>query len=324
MSDRKLEENERSKAGKILKIVIQGVVGLIILLAIYLKVRDYDLSETVYSMNIPFFFCSAAFYFLLNLSLAFRLKKVVETTGCFVRFRDAVIAHLGGMILSDLTPGRSGYLSTPFFLRRASGCELNRGMAGILVPQAIEFLVKIFGAFMGLILLASVTEKFREILGFSAVAMALLFGVSALIILGSWSRYGDKIPFPSFIRKRLQAYTEQSVKTRESLGIILSLTLFGWFLTAFQWYFIGLTLSLQLSFLHFLLLQPLITLLMFIPLTPAGLGIMEGGAVAILFLLGVDPSTAFLYSILVRLSTLLADLPGLITVAKASINFKLT
>ena len=312
----------KGKTKKILKIAIQAVIGLLILGAVYLKVREYNLSAALSSLNYSLFFISAIFYFLLNLSLAFRLKKVVESTGCFVKFKDSVVAHLGGMILSDLTPGRSGYLATPFFLKRVSGCELNKGMAGILVPQAIEFLVKIFGATLGLLLLASTTEHFKEVLGLSALAMALLFAVSALIILGSWSGFGSKIPFPSFIKKRLQSYTEQSMKTKNATKIILSLTLLGWLLTAFQWYFIGLSLSIPLSFFHFFLLQPLITLLMFIPLTPAGLGIMEGGAVAILFLLGVDPSTAFVYSILVRLSTLLADLPGLYAVAKAPLSLE--
>lgn len=307
---------ERGSKSKFLRFGIQTVIGLVILIAIYFKVRDYNLSAFS-TLSYPFFFLSVFFYFMLNLSLAFRLKKVVESTGCSVSFRNAVTAHLGGMILSDLTPGRSGYLSTPFFLKKISGCELNRGMAGILVPQAIEFLVKILGAFLGLLLLANVTARFKEILGMSALAMALLFGVSALIILGSWSGFATRIPLPNFIKRRLEGYSEQSMKTKSTIGIILPLTLLGWLLTAFQWYFVGLSLSLPLDFFHYLLLQPLITLLMFVPLTPAGLGIMEGGAVAILFLLGIDPSIGFVYSILVRLSTLLADSPGLLPVAKS-------
>jgi len=309
------------KLGRIGKILVQAAIGLIILFAIYLKTQEYRIAPVFDVLNYPLFFLSALSYFLLNLTLAFRLKKVVEATGCFVGFKNAVNAHLGGMILSDFTPGRSGYLATPFILERIGGCDVNKGMAGILVPQAIEFLVKLFGAFLGLVFLAAITEKFREILSFSAIAMALLLFISILIIAGSWSKFARKIPFPKFIRRRLESYTTQSMKTRNSLRVILSLTLLGWMITAFQWYFVGMSLSMNLEFFHYLLLQPLVTLLMFIPLTPAGLGIMEGGAVAILYLLGVDPSTAFFYSILVRLSTLVADSPGILTIMK--VPFKL-
>jgi hypothetical protein len=297
-----------------IKIIIQGVIGLTILIAIYFSVRKYSIPSI--SFSYPFFFFSVFFYLLLNLSLAFRLKKVLESMDCFLDFKKVFSAHLGGMILSDLTPGRSGYLTTPLFLERVSDCELNKGMAGILVPQAIEFLVKIFGALLALLLLAS-AAGFGRVLAISAIAIAIVLSLSALIILGSWSRFANRMPLPSFIGRRLESYTKHSVKTREAIGIVLSLTLVGWFLTAFQWYFIGAALSLRLTFLHYLLLQPLITLLMFIPLTPAGLGIMEGGAIGVMFLLGVNPPTAFIYSILVRLSTLLADLPGLLTVARA-------
>jgi hypothetical protein len=297
---------------RVFKIIFQGIIGLVILAAIYFSVRMHGIPLT--SISYPLFFFSVFFYFLLNLSLAFRLKKVLESMGCFLDFKKVFSAHLGGMILSDLTPGRSGYLSTPLFLEKVSDCELNRGMAGILVPQAIEFLVKIFGALLAILLLASAAGK---ILTISAIAMAIVLSLSALIILGSWSRFAMKMPLPSFIGRKLESYIEHSVKTRRAIGIVLALTLVGWFLTAFQWYFVGAALSLNLTFLHYLLLQPLITLLMFIPLTPAGLGIMEGGTVGVMFLLGVNPSTAFLYSILVRLSTIIADSPGLITVAKA-------
>jgi|Deesub1362A_J573_1020465.scaffolds.fasta_scaffold17161_2 hypothetical protein len=316
-----VKSSKAIRLGRIGRILVQVAIGLIILFAIYLKTKEYSITPVFEVLNYPLFLLSTLFYFLLNLTLAFRLKKVVEATGCSLRFKNAISAHLGGMILSDFTPGRSGYLATPFILERISACDVNKGMAGILVPQAIEFLVKIFGAFLGLVLLAAATEKFREILSFSAIAMALLLFISVLIIAGSWSGFATKIPFPGFIKRRLESYTAQSMKTRDSLRIILSLTLLGWIITAFQWYFVGMSLSINLEFFHYLLLQPLITLLMFIPLTPAGLGIMEGGAVATLYLLGIDPSTAFFYSILIRLSTLIADSPGILTITR--VPFKL-
>jgi hypothetical protein len=295
------------------RLLIQGVLGIVVLFAIYLKIRDYGFSGNV---SYQFLFLSVLSYIILNLILAFRLKKVVEKTGCSVRYMESVQAHFGGMLLSDFTPGRSGYLTTPFFLRKIGSCELNQGMAGILVPQAIEFLIKIFGGALGLFFLFSSADKFKELLAISTIAMGTLLILSFLIIAGSWFTFGSKIPLPGFIKKYLGKYTTHSVKTKESLNLILVVSIAGWIITALQWYLVGLSLSIGLSFHYYFFLQPLVTILMFVPLTPAGLGIMEGGAVAALYLLGVEPSTAFFYSVLVRLSTVMGDMPGIFTIVR--------
>jgi hypothetical protein len=53
---------------------------------------------------------------------------------------------------------------------------------------------------------------------------------------------------------------------------------------------------------------------MFVPVSPAGLGLMEGGVIAVFLLFGIPAATGLAFSILVRVSILLVDLIGLKTI----------
>ena len=100
--------------------------------------------------------------------------------------------------------------------------------------------------------------------------------------------------------------------------MILILYFIGWFFAALQWFYLGKALGIELPFFVFFLLHPLISILMFVPLTPAGFGVMEGGMVLVFSLLGISATIGFAFSVLVRVSILLVDLIGLKTVLMAS------
>ncbi len=300
-----------------LKWVIQIGIGLGLVLAIYFKLRVYD-----YPLYIDFIYVvlAALSFFLLNVVLSFRLYKIVTGLGCSTGYLKSLESHLGGMLLSDFTPGKSGYLTTPLILKRIAGCDTKLGMASILVPQAIEFLIKIFGALLALILLYTSSTHFKDLLLVAGIGIGMLFAISVIILIASWS---EKIRVPGFLKRFeviFQSYFEHSVRTKDYILLLSSISLIGWFITAVQWYFIGEALNINLSFIHYFLLQPLVSALMFVPVTPAGIGIMESGAIAAFYLLGVDASPAFFFSILARVSMFLGDIGGVIPLTKVPIK----
>jgi len=68
---------------------------------------------------------------------------------------------------------------------------------------------------------------------------------------------------------------------------------------------------------YYLLLQPLATALAFEPITPAGIGIQEGGISLLFVLLGMPIATAYAFAILARFALLLVDGWGLPLLIKA-------
>lgn len=300
-----------------LKWVVQIAIGIGIILAIYFKLGVYDYPLYI---DLRYVLLAAVSFFFLNVVLSFRLYKIVTGLGCKIGYLRSLESHLGGMLLSDFTPGKSGYLTTPLILKRIAGCNTKIGMASILVPQAIEFLIKIFGALLALILLYTSSTHFKDLLLVAGIGIGMLFAISIIILLASWS---ERVRIPGFLKRFeiiFQSYFEHSVKTKDYILLLSSISIIGWFITAVQWYFIGAALNIDLSFIHYFLLQPLVSALMFVPLTPAGIGIMESGAIAAFFLLGVDASPAFFFSILARASMILGDMGGVLPLTKVPLK----
>ncbi|AEA47797.1 lysylphosphatidylglycerol synthase transmembrane domain-containing protein [Archaeoglobus veneficus] len=279
---------------------VQSLLGVIILLALFYTLRD-DLGKV--EGFLPHFFLIAVIsYSILNLLLAFRIQYLLQKMGIAANFGCVLVAHLGGMIAGDVTPGRSGYLSTAKFLSRC-GSNVSTAMAAILAPQGVEFIVKGIGAMLAIAYFHSG----------GAIAGIAIIAVGAIILCLLWSRRFDRLT--GFVEsmplgKHVLSMREDGMKMRGYVMQILAVSLIGWLLVGIQWYFVGLSLGMKLRFLEYLLLQPLLTALMFVPITPAGLGIMESASVVVLYMLGVEPSIAAVFAVLTRISGVIADLPG--------------
>ena len=99
--------------------------------------------------------------------------------------------------------------------------------------------------------------------------------------------------------------------TRTRIWELLLLTILAWVLTGFRWVFIGYAFGLDLPIIAYLLLQPLITLVSFIPITIGGLGLLEGGVVKALNLLGVSEGKALAFVLGDRVAVVAAEAAGI-------------
>ena len=62
------------------------------------------------------------------------------------------------MLTSDVTPGRSGYILTPVYLRDQN-VPASKGLSTVLGIQTIEFLVKVIGGIGAVILLSYICSS---------------------------------------------------------------------------------------------------------------------------------------------------------------------
>lgn len=276
------------------------LVGVAIIVALFYSFKDSIAAIRFFS--IEHFLLAVLAYFVLNLLLALRIHYLLGKLGLNPNFKCVFAAHLGGMIAGDVTPGRSGYLSAAKLLQPC-GCSTSTAMATILAPQGMEFIVKGFGALLAIV--------YFHYSGVTAGFVVIALGVTILILL--WSRKLGRltnalasIPFGNY----LVSMREDGIKMRNYAVQILVISLIGWPIVGMQWYFVGLSLGMQLGFVEYFLLQPLLTAFMFVPITPAGLGIMESATVVVLYMLGIEPSIAAVFAVLTRLSGVIADLPG--------------
>jgi len=291
--------------------VAQYFAGIAILAFLLYSIKG-DL-KNLRMVDLRLFLLSIFMYDLLNVVLSYRVYYLLKKIGYRTKLSCVFLANLGGMVAGDATPGRSGYVLTAKLLDRC-GVPASDGMAAVIAPQGIDFIVKGVGASLAIV-----------ILGFSnPLAGLVVVAVGGIILAFIW--YEKSIHFakklaPNFVLSILDksgisgivsGMVKSGVETRRFAPQILMLCLFGWIFVGAQWMFVGHSCGVLFPVYVYFLLQPLISALMFVPVTPAGLGIMESGAVVVLYALGIPPAKAAVFAILIRLSCVLADLPGVV------------
>ncbi|MFA4956835.1 MAG: lysylphosphatidylglycerol synthase transmembrane domain-containing protein [Candidatus Methanoperedens sp.] len=312
---------------KKLRIFIQIIIGISIIAFILNKLDLKEVMSALGKTDFTYFILACISYLLLNLVLAFRLSYLLKKIGHNIKYINVFFSHMGGMIVGDITPGRSGYFLTPPILKKTSGIPITDGIACIFAPQGIEFILKVVGAAAALIYISSFSNVSRNFIISAMIGAILLLAVGILMLLLSWhdenisSKFLSKVPFIKNFTGNLSFFKEKSILIKNSLDKILILYMIGWFFATLQWYFLAKAIGtdiIDIPFFAIFLLHPLITILMFVPISPAGLGLMEGGVIVVFSFFGIASAPAMAFSVLVRINILVVDLIGLKTVMKAS------
>jgi uncharacterized protein (TIRG00374 family) len=302
--------HHQMKRSKVISI-IQGVIAIAILLFLVSTI-DFQLTLTLLTnLDIWFILLAALCYFLNNLLMAYRIKKILFALGENIRFRLVFFAHMAGMFLSDFTPARSGYLYVALALNKHD-VPMEKGISTITSTYLYDLTFKMIIAILGAYFIYSYI--FVERLSYAVI-------ITFLLILGVITGYfiimypGERIR--NFFRKReflrkILLFGEQSHSIQKYASFILSITLAGWILRGLQWYLIVLSMhQVFLKPLDALLLNPLLTLFSLIPLTPAGWGIQEAGIVFVFTAMGIGATIATSFALMTRFVEVAIDSIGI-------------
>lgn len=336
---------------KSIRILLQVVVMVAILAGLLWYVKLDSLYTALVNIKIEFLVVSFACYFGINLFFTVRLRIVLKKEGIKTSFGKTLLAQYAGMLTSDVTPGRSGYILTPLYLRDQK-VPTSKSLSGILGIQTIEFLVKVIGGIGAIFfLIETVPEtnwlRFDSIAGINIGLLIAGLGVGLMltgaIVLAafSWSERAISVFYRianwRFLKRfaggligKLEEYKEGAHETRRALPEIIFFTMVCWILKGFEWYFLGLALGItQIPWIGYFLIHPLVTALAFVPITPAGVGVQEVGIVGIMGLLFSNPSTELIgaigaFAILARGLLVIEDLAGLPQIVKSTSGWTLT
>jgi glycosyltransferase 2 family protein len=332
----------KSSPKRFLRIFIQVVVMVAIFAALLWYVGIASLYNALLTIKVEYLLLAFLMYFGINIFFTVRLRRVLAKDGVKTTFGKTLLAQYAGMLTSDVTPGRSGYILMPVYLRDQN-VPTSKGLSSVLGIQTIEFLVKVVGGVGAVIYLVT----FVPMQTWDHIFTANLFGMNiglVLAVLGitlmlvgaivlaafTWSTRAisifDRIANWRFLKRftggimgKLEEYKESSHATQRAIPEIIGLTMICWILKGFEWYFLGLALGITyVPWIAYFLIHPLITALAFVPITPAGIGVQEFGIIGILGLLGVPVVTAGAFALLARGLLIIQDLVGVPQIVKST------
>jgi glycosyltransferase 2 family protein len=335
---------------RFLRIFVQVVVMIAIFAALLWYVGVGSLYNALLRIRVEYLLLAFLMYFGINLMFTVRLRRVLSRSGVKTAFGKTLLAQYAGMLTSDVTPGRSGYVLTPAYLQDQK-VPASKALSSVLSIQTIEFVIKAIGAVSCAIFLIQVVPASNwptaSILGINVAFFVIGLGIvlmavgAGLLAAISWSERAislfNRIANWRFLKRftgglmgKLEEYKDSSQKTRSAIPEILLLTLPCWILKGFEWYFLALALNISFGgsaivmWLAFFLIHPLVTALAFVPITPAGAGIQEFGIVGILTLLftaPISPETTgaiAAFAILARGLLIVEDLAGVPQIVKST------
>jgi len=102
---------------KIARILLQVVVMVAIFAALFWYVGIGSLYDALINIKIEYLILAFLTYFGINILFTVRLRRVLAKEGIKTSFGKTLLAQYAGMLTSDVTPGRSGYILTPLYLR---------------------------------------------------------------------------------------------------------------------------------------------------------------------------------------------------------------
>jgi uncharacterized protein (TIRG00374 family) len=303
-----------------------------------------SLYNALLNIKVEYLLLAFLMYFGINVFFTIRLRRVLSKGGVKTSFWRTLLAQYAGMLTSDVTPGRSGYVLTPVYLKDQN-VPSSKALSSILGIQTIEFLVKVIGGVGAAIFLIQTVPAGNwpsaTILGVNVTIFVISLGIAlmltgALILAAiSWSDRAISIfnriansrylkRFTGGIMGKLEEYKDSAQKTRSAIPEIFLLTMICWVLKGLEWYFLGLALGITtIPLIGYFLIHPLVTALAFVPITPAGAGVQEFGIVGIMTLLFVNPSPQIIgtigaFAVLARGLLIIEDLIGVPQIVKST------
>lgn len=323
---------------RILGIVAPFILALVVIV-VMVGLAGWSQSLTVVYRAQPLELLEALLLFVIaTLLLGFGLYEALRASGTKARVRQTMYAHIAGLLLSDVTPARSGYVGSAAILKQSSGIPSSQTLAAIFCVQSVSFAFKAAVTIVAIpyfLLRVRLTMPLVYSLAIAAV-ISLLATVLFLILV--WSKRGvswldrslaraDSLPLIGKVTRPIRLLLREiqakgSRVGRRGLAYVAACSISSSLFFALALYPIGLALGiLNVSVYDWIILGPLVATLGFVPITPAGLGVQEATYVIILSLMGVPLSSAVPFSLVARFLYVVPDLAGFPILLKSGTEY---
>jgi uncharacterized protein (TIRG00374 family) len=316
-------------------ILANAIISLVLVGIILYFVGIEDVIGELQGIQFPYLALSLISLFAMDLIMSYRIQILLDGAGEKVGFINILRSHFVGMLLADFTPSRTGYFATAAALHYNYKVPSEKALLSIFGPQMFDFVFKVVTGSMAILYLIFVFIGPGDgiVLIGGVLVISLLVGLMVLILFSKrflrLFSFAEKLPVISTLYAVTLRMQEKSHVVVEKTPHIIALILVSWNFRALSWYFaaksVGITLETPFpEFIAYYFLQPLITMLEFVPSpTIAGLGLSEGGSTLVFSLFGIVPAKAALFALIARFKSTLLHLPAVPEALKVPKGIKL-
>lgn len=305
------------------RVIVQLAVGVVILLYLLQLADASKVLSILLKVNLVDILLASLFFIIASTFIALALYIPVKSLENSAPMGKVLLGSFAGQLLSDVTPARSGYFVTPLILKELANIPADKGMVAVLAAGIVNSFVKVILSAIALMYFMSFLSLDLKIVSTLVVGMLFLLGggVALLIILMEkrilkFIIVLEKIPIIEVLMHKLVEILGRiqkgGVNIKKQFPQIALLILLSIIANATALKFISNSLGFgSPSLIEFLFITTIVSSLMYIPFTIAGLGVQETGYVLLLTLLGMPFETAVAFALLARALFTGTDIIGL-------------
>jgi len=283
------------------------IIGIALFVYILFKLDVGSIINVVANANINYLLIAILFVVLLFFPQTLKwwviARKQKINVGFLEAFKINIIANYYGFI----TPSKLGAIVRAGYLKKYAG-GFAKGVSNFVLDKVLD-LSSLF--FLAIVFSYIFRDKLQIL---NAGYLILLFGVLifALFVLikKERSKFFLGIVFRKFVPKKLKQKAkiafDSFYEDMPSYGFLLGVFLINiltWIMIYLISYFIGLSLGINLSFIYFLAILPIATVVAQIPITISGLGTREATMIGLFGLFNIEPVLVFSMSMIAIILT---------------------
>ncbi len=309
-----------------------ALVGFLLLLAIFLFIEPSKLVEILSKTNPLLLATAIAFALPTILTRSVKWHLMLKAQGHVFPFFKVFKYYWIGIGLGQFTPGRLGDIAKAFFVNKKIN-SLSLSFASVLVDRLIDLCV-VFA-------LGSLSAiAFLYLFEISIISLPLIALLLACLVFGFYLLFNKPL-LKKLLKPFYRALVPEKFKQRFGKGFdsflsevqlllrkpfLLSFSAFfsllSWFSNALTFYFIALSLGLELSPLFLLLAMALSNLVLILPISFSGIGTRDGLLILLFSVQSLSPETAVAFSFLVLFTSTTAALIGVALLATERLSLK--
>lgn len=280
------------------------LVGFAVAAAIIcLFLKNFDLKTALSSIphaKWHFFLMAFAVYYISLPLRGGRWGIFLKPAGHTINYRPLTHYYFLSWFANALLPARIGDLYRAYLLKKNKGVSISLSL-GVLFSERVFDLVitAALVAFSGIYFWSIVqgsSEGDYLIFGFMAVLLVLVFFVALIGGLPHLLRFA-----PERWKPRMELFLSGLFRSPSHLPIIVLMTLMIWLSEALRLYFVFLAFGVNAGFLMALFISQASLILMAVPISPAGLGLVEILMLKILASTGISSDMAGALTIMDRI-----------------------
>ncbi len=302
---------------RIIIFVLQVTVSIVLIIFLLRLINVTDMLFLLKNINIYFFIILLALNTFDRFFMAYKWHLLLKVKDNSISFFSVIKTYYIGTLIGFFLPTTvGGDLVRVVVLRseKKSGSDV---LSSVILERMLGFIA---GA-----ILASVTAFFLisffelNVWRFLGIAGIILLLFVIIIVVSFNKKIIDRIDrnerlsgnfLLSKLKKLYLSYAEYK-NHKGVLALFLGLSILEQFVPVIGNYLASLALNLEIPFIYFLLIIPIVQLISKVPVSFEGIGINEGLMVYFFGLLGLSKTGAFSIGMLGHFAVIVATLPGI-------------